>query len=159
MTGIDEVVEGIALAHGYDPVKARAYYLRTRKLKGRLVKATKKESNDKRRPDLLNSTAQAERVIVAEKKIMRARTAAKKLPPKQRNLVMRKLIAAQKKLNKFKKPFKDKRETRTTRGPLTTKDFQRDQRGVLSERRRLTTKDFIRDKNGVLTSKRKNIKY
>lgn len=32
---VEEFVDEFVLAHAYDPVKARAYYLRTRKLKGR----------------------------------------------------------------------------------------------------------------------------
>lgn len=60
------------------------------------------------------------RVIAAEKKIARARAAAKKLPPKKRNAVLRQLISAQKKLNKLKKKaFK----TKTKVTVRTAKDF------------------------------------
>lgn len=49
MSDIARVVEEIALAHEYDPVKAREYYLRTRKLKGRKVGSAAKPINPQSR--------------------------------------------------------------------------------------------------------------
>lgn len=85
----EEFIEGY-LEHGFlDKAKQkaynRAYYLRTRKLKGKKPK---------------NSTT---RLAEAEEKIVAARQRAKKLSPKKRNIFERKLNAAQKKLNKAKR--------------------------------------------------------
>lgn len=109
MIDVDDFIEDF-LAHGQskEDVKRynREYYLRNRKLKGR------------------NSSNES-RVLAAEKKIQRARAAAKKLPPKQRNAVLRKLISAQKKLNKFKNPFRSTTKVTSRVTKSTIKDVKR----------------------------------
>lgn len=105
MIDVDEFIEDF-LEHAYNPAKRREYYLRTRKLKGR------------------KSASSESRVINAEKKIARARAAAKKLPPSRRKAVLKKLIAAQKKLNKLKRSFRTTKVTsRVTRSKI--KDVSR----------------------------------
>lgn len=125
MTELDDVMEGLALEHGYDPAKAREYYLRTRKLKGRLVKSAKGIDNpfksrtiDRSGPvfqqgkGVVKSKALAaereERVAMAQRKLDQARSQAKKLPPAKRSAVEKKIAALEKKLNKVrnvKNPF------------------------------------------------------
>lgn len=120
MTHVDDFIEDF-LEHKYDPVKAREYYLRTRKLKGR-------KTIDRSGPvfeqgkGLVRSrpaSAKAEqRIIEAEKKLQRARAAASKLPAGKRKAVLRKLVAAQKKLNKLRKSLVTTKVT-----VRTAKDF------------------------------------
>lgn len=109
MIDVDDFIEGF-LAHGQskEDIKRynREYYLRNRKLKGR-------------------SSSNEARILAAEKKIQRARAAASKLPPKKRNAVLKKLIAAQKKLNSLKNPFRSKTKVTSRTVSSKIKDVSR----------------------------------
>lgn len=110
MTEASDFIEGfLQHAQSKEDIKRynREYYLRNRKLKGRVIDRSGpvfEQGKGVVRPRPKSAAAEA-RVVAAEKKIRRARIAASKLPPKKRNAVMRQLVAAQKKLNNLKKRF------------------------------------------------------
>lgn len=122
MTDVGEFIDDI-LQHDYDPVKAREYYLRTRKLKGRATKKVKqladkawetdKEYNakvnkaagalvrDRAKARAAAKVARQERLVMQQRRLDQAKAKAKKIKDaKKRRSVEGKLNALQGKLKK-----------------------------------------------------------
>lgn len=136
MTDVEQFIDDF-LQHDYDPVKAREYYLRTRKLKGRATKKVKQladkawetdkeyDSKVKKAAGALNrdraqakaaqnkNRAQAratrqERLLTQQRRIDQALEKTKKLPPTKRKKIESKINALQKRLKKSLVPGKVK---------------------------------------------------
>jgi len=133
MTDVGEFIDDF-LQHDYDPVKAREYYLRTRKLKGRAVKKVKqladkawetdkeysakvnKAAGQLNRDRALAKAARKERLAMQQRRIDQARAKARKVKdPKKRGLVERKLDALEKRL---KSGFGNAKLSRSKSKPL-----------------------------------------
>lgn len=97
MTVVEEFVEEF-LSHEYDPVKAREYYLRTRKLKGRQAAAVKPTLDPAITSVEANASAGARR-------------------SKAKDLVDR-VDAAQKKLEKARRKLEDEVKNPVNRGTM-----------------------------------------
>lgn len=101
------------LAHVYDPVKAREYYLRTRKLKGRgdgTTEYEKKNVSDaqtKLNSDLKKSTVKMNpkrRIDAAEQKLIRAKSLAERIKdPTVKADMLARIAAMEKKLHVVKR--------------------------------------------------------
>lgn len=119
MMDIDRFVDDF-LQHRstYDPVKAREYYLRTRKLKGKASKADQEkaaEYEDYQKTDAelrVNKGLAGKKVVLnkkrrigaAEQKLIRAKSIAKQIKdPLVRADALKKVASAEKKLNSVKK--------------------------------------------------------
>lgn len=117
MTNVIEFVDNF-LEHEYDPVKARQYYLRTRKLKGRagvakdanakayetgVVDAAQKQlsSDLKKNPKVKTNTKR--RIDAAEQKLIRAKSLAQRVKdPVVRADMFAQIAATEKKLKSVK---------------------------------------------------------
>jgi len=118
-----QLPDGTTLMHGshpYDPVKAREYYLKNRKLKGRkkgVAKGPALEKGVKRLVSKQGSPAQQARLAALHAILNKApKTSAKprerKLPPKelkaQRAAVVKQISSYKKRLSELNKELKDK---------------------------------------------------
>lgn len=117
MTDANTFVENF-LKHDYDPVKAHAYYLRTRELKGRASAAEKAgaksyqqhqvgDAQKKLNADLKKAgpvkLSKVRRIGAAEQKLIRARSLAMRVKdPQVRADMIARVSAAEKKLRKIK---------------------------------------------------------
>lgn len=125
MTDVKEFVEKF-FKHEYDPVKAREYYLRTRKLKGRgdgtteYEKRTVGDAQKKLNSDLKKTKVTMNpkrRIDAAEQKLIRARSLASRIKdPAVKADMLARLSGAEKKLKTVqgKHGVKSKNDQKTT---------------------------------------------